>query len=315
MMKLTWLKNNYTLKMIPDVDCLDISYRFDIRLLLGILMSLISVFVLCIFFIAGYHIKVSQEGEYRTALNEMKEYHDRIDKAQKSLSSISMRLHNIQKSDQTYRRFTNLFVPDDEMYKAGIGGHSIINDKLFSSFDNDTHLKLKRLYFSMKAIDRQMYVMENSLQTVNRTLETREEIFNHTPSILPSSSHRITSGFAWRFNPVTGRREFHDAVDFAGAMNEPIYSTAHGIVVEAGYHRLRGYFVRIDHQHGYTTTYSHLHKIMAKKGQRVVKGEQIGTMGNSGRTTGVNCHYTVELNGRRVNPRNYFTLIHLGSIL
>ena len=116
----------------------------------------------------------------------------------------------------------------------------------------------------------------------------------------------ISSVFGMRRNPITGRRQFHDAVDFSGNSGEKIYATADGIITEATHHNVRGKYVIIKHGYGYETLYAHLKDVMVKVGQKVKKYDTIGTMGKTGRTTGINLHYSVSLNNRKVNPVDYF---------
>ncbi len=155
-------------------------------------------------------------------------------------------------------------------------------------------------------IDHQMYIENNSLRDIRINLQKLRDELNNTPSILPTQSLNITSRFGLRINPVTGKREFHDAVDFNGRKGDKIYATADGVVVEKIYHSVRGNYVVIQHSYGYQTLYAHLSEILVEKGQKVNKYDLIGTMGRTGRTTGVNLHYSITHNNLKVNPIDYF---------
>jgi len=111
--------------------------------------------------------------------------------------------------------------------------------------------------------------------------------------------YRSTSGFG----PRWGR--MHEGHDWAGSTGTAIHSTADGVVVYAG--RMSGYgnLIKIKHEFGYETRYAHLSKIRVKKGQRVSRGERIGDMGNTGRSTGTHLHYEVRVGGKAVNPMKY----------
>tara|TARA_Y100000815_G_C13310503_1_gene488292 strand:- start:159 stop:1481 length:1323 start_codon:yes stop_codon:yes gene_type:complete len=112
-------------------------------------------------------------------------------------------------------------------------------------------------------------------------------------------SFRYTSGYG----PRWGR--MHEGTDFAGAHGTPIYSTGDGVVIHAG--RMSGYgnLVKIQHEFGIETRYAHMSKIRVKVGQRVSRGDRIGDMGNTGRSTGTHLHYEVRVNGNPVNPMSY----------
>lgn len=110
---------------------------------------------------------------------------------------------------------------------------------------------------------------------------------------------RFTSGFGRRWGRL------HAGTDFAAPHGTPIYSTADGVVVSAGWSSGYGRLVKIQHEFGIETRYAHLSKIRVKKGQRVSRGQQIGDMGNTGRSTGTHLHYEVRVGGKPVNPMTY----------
>lgn len=110
---------------------------------------------------------------------------------------------------------------------------------------------------------------------------------------------RLTSGFGMRWGRL------HAGTDFAGPIGTPIYATADGVVVHAGWQSGYGRLIKIQHAFGIETRYAHLSAIRVQKGQRVSRGERIGDMGNSGRSTGPHLHYEVRVNGKAVNPMIY----------
>ena len=112
-------------------------------------------------------------------------------------------------------------------------------------------------------------------------------------------NHRFTSGFG----PRWGR--MHNGLDFAAPHGTPIYASADGVVIFAGRQSAYGRLIKIKHDFGYETRYAHLSKIRVKNGQRVSRGERIGDMGNTGRSTGTHLHYEIRSNGKAVNPMNY----------
>ncbi len=114
---------------------------------------------------------------------------------------------------------------------------------------------------------------------------------------------RITSLFGLRINPVTGRPEFHLGVDIANRWGTPIRTPADGKVIRAGYCGLMGRCVEIDHGNGIETYYGHLSKILVHRGEKVKRGEIIGLMGSTGRSTGPHLHYAIKFKGKIVNPK------------
>ena len=112
-------------------------------------------------------------------------------------------------------------------------------------------------------------------------------------------SFRFTSGFGYRWGRL------HAGTDFAAPHGTPIYATADGVVIHAGWQSGYGNLVKIQHEFGIETRYAHMSKIRVKKGQRVSRGSRIGDMGNTGRSTGTHLHYEVRVGGNAVNPMTY----------
>jgi len=127
-----------------------------------------------------------------------------------------------------------------------------------------------------------------------------------TPFALPvKSAFRYTSGFGWRSDPLGKGRRLHKGTDFAASKGTPIYSTADGVVIKAGWSSGYGRHVEVRHDFGIVTTYSHMSAISVQVGQRVSRGSKVGAMGNSGRSTGTHLHYEVHVGGNAVNPMTF----------
>ncbi|MEL7348731.1 MAG: peptidoglycan DD-metalloendopeptidase family protein [Pseudomonadota bacterium] len=125
------------------------------------------------------------------------------------------------------------------------------------------------------------------------------------PFAKPVRGARMTSGFGPRRDPFRKRRSMHNGVDWAGPRGTPIEATASGVVTFVGRQRGFGIVVEIRHAFGFETLYAHLNKARVTLGQRVEKGDRIGDMGSTGRSTGVHVHYEVRLNNRPVNPMTF----------
>ncbi|MEX5730195.1 murein DD-endopeptidase MepM/ murein hydrolase activator NlpD [Rhodovulum iodosum] len=119
------------------------------------------------------------------------------------------------------------------------------------------------------------------------------------------SSFRFTSPFGMRSHPTSGRYRMHEGADFASDYGTPIYATADGVVTKAGWVSGYGRMVEIRHEFGIETLYGHMAKLRVTEGQRVSRGDRIGDMGSSGRSTGTHLHYEVRVSGTPVNPMTY----------
>ena len=123
------------------------------------------------------------------------------------------------------------------------------------------------------------------------------------PSDKPVKLAEFMSAYGRRSDPFERRMRMHEGIDLAAPIGTPIYATADGIVTSAGWHN-GGYgkLVKVEHGRGIETRYAHLSSIAVSPGQRVVRGQQIGRMGSTGRSTGSHLHYEVRIDGRAVNP-------------
>jgi murein DD-endopeptidase MepM/ murein hydrolase activator NlpD len=145
---------------------------------------------------------------------------------------------------------------------------------------------------------------ERSLAELQDFLRAQRSIAAVTPSIWPVTGW-VTSEFGRRTNPFGKRGEFHAALDIATKLGAPIKTPADGIVANVEKRPDTGLLIQIEHGRGISTLYAHLFRAAVSKGQVVKRGEVIGYVGNSGRSTGAHLHYAVSLNGVYVNPRNY----------
>jgi len=120
----------------------------------------------------------------------------------------------------------------------------------------------------------------------------------------PLDEFYVSSEFGWRTHPITGRKQFHDGIDLVAARGTTVFSAAPGKVVFTGYKRNSGNVVVVQHPGNYASYYAHLDEIMVAAGMTVSQGNPIGTVGNTGRTTGAHLHFKVTHNKRSIDPRD-----------
>jgi murein DD-endopeptidase MepM/ murein hydrolase activator NlpD len=155
-------------------------------------------------------------------------------------------------------------------------------------------------------------LQEESFSYLYKYLEEKSKMLAHTPSIWPTSGY-LSSGFGYRRSPFTGKTEFHSGIDIVAPPGQPIYATADGKVKFAGYKAGLGRCIEIDHGYGYVTVYGHCQSIRVKVGQKVKRGDTIGTVGMSGLATGPHLHYGVKVNDNWANPLNYILTEYAGK--
>ena len=163
---------------------------------------------------------------------------------------------------------------------------------------------------SLNNMGSRINVQKASYKDLGGMVKDKEKLLAATPAIQPVSNadlKRIASGFGYRIDPVYKTVKLHPGLDFAAPAGTPIYATADGTVEFAG-NRGDGYGnnVIINHGYGYKTLFGHMFRIKARSGQRVTRGEVIGWVGSTGKSTGPHCHYEVIKNGNKIDPIYFF---------
>lgn len=159
-------------------------------------------------------------------------------------------------------------------------------------------------------ITNRIAAQKKSYDEVEDLVKNKEQLLARTPAIQPVSNkdlNRIASGFGYRIDPVYKTTKFHAGLDFSAPQGTPIYATADGTVSTSG-NSGNGYgnHVIINHGYGYETLYGHMVRVKSRAGQAVKRGEVIGWVGSTGKSTGPHCHYEVHKNGEKIDPIYYF---------
>src|SRR5690606_20944576 len=163
--------------------------------------------------------------------------------------------------------------------------------------------------------------LTRQLDTLTRQLDDRGDKLGILESLFTADSARkklipilpvprgwYSSNFGWRIDPFTGQRAFHEGIDVMVEHGTPIRAAAGGVVVYSDHHPQYGNMVEIDHGNGYVTRYAHASKRLVKLGEVVVRGDQIATVGRTGRATGPHLHFEVRHNGAPINPSRFVKL-------
>lgn len=182
---------------------------------------------------------------------------------------------------------------------------SVIDKNIRAALPKDTRAILQGGPFSPYNGDATDEELERSLIAEIAYLAEISEMVNRLPLARPMKGARLTSGFGKRVDPFRRRLANHHGLDYAGKWGSKIYATAPGKVIYAGYRGAYGKTIEIDHGNGFTTRYSHLSRIKYKKGVTVETGQEIGTQGTTGRSTGHHLHYEVRYKGKAINPAKF----------
>lgn len=216
-------------------------------------------------------------------------------------------LMELQRRDNyVYRPIFGMEEISQDVRNAGFGGvnrYSHLENLSNSNFVIDMEKKMDILY-------KKAFIQSRSYDEVAILSKRTGEMASCVPAVPPVhlDKVRISSMFGLRSDPFNKTPKMHSGVDFVGEKGEPIYASGNGKVVEVAFNFFGyGKEVVIDHGFGYKTRYAHLNTICVKEGDMVERGQEIGGMGNSGRSTGTHLHYEVMYKGNRVNPSNYFS--------
>lgn len=216
-------------------------------------------------------------------------------------------LNDLQdRDDNIYRVILEAEPVSEEKRKAGYGGvdrYATLEGYKNSPVIIETAKKLDRL-------SGQLYVQSVSFDEVFEMAKNKEEMLAHIPAIQPVKNEdlkRISSYYGYRTDPFYKVKKFHGGLDFSSTTGTEVYATGDGKVLRIIRSR-RGYgnTIIIDHGYNYKTKYSHLHSFAVSRGQSVKRGQVIGYVGNSGKSTAPHLHYEVIKNDRSVNPIYYF---------
>ena len=210
-----------------------------------------------------------------------------------------------QRDDNLYRVVLQADPVSDAVRKAGYGGtnrYEQLRDMANSDLVINTTQKLDML-------NRQLYIQSQSFDEVVDLCKSHDEMLKCIPAIQPVSNKDLkqtASGYGVRIDPIYKTAKFHAGMDFSASTGTPVYATGDGIVVKAGWETGYGNTIEVNHGFGYLTRYAHLSAYKVRPGQKVVRGEVIGSVGSTGKSTGPHLHYEVHVKGKVQNPVNYY---------
>jgi murein DD-endopeptidase MepM/ murein hydrolase activator NlpD len=232
---------------------------------------------------------------------------DRFQDLNARVKSIQEQMAEIEKRDnEVYRSiFEAKPIPDSARASA------IAQQQEIAKVEGMPQAQLvNSIYSSVENLNARIASQTNSYKELAGLLNNKEKLLAATPAIQPVSNkelNRIASGFGYRIDPIYKTVKLHAGLDFSAPQGTPIYATADGVVEVAG-NLSNGYgnHVVIDHGYGYETLYGHMVRVKVKRGQRIKRGETIGYVGSTGKSTGPHCHYEVHKNGRKLDPVYFF---------
>ncbi|MCH5236804.1 MAG: M23 family metallopeptidase [Muribaculaceae bacterium] len=160
----------------------------------------------------------------------------------------------------------------------------------------------------MTMLENKIYTQIQSFDQLKLTLGDQQDKLAHIPSVIPINieDYTMSSGYGWRRDPIYGSSKFHEGLDFAATVGTNVFATGEGLVKIARYQSGYGNCIDIDHGYNYVTRYAHLSEIDVKEGETVKRGQFIGKVGSTGKSTGPHLHYEVRFKDVAQNPVNYY---------
>lgn len=214
--------------------------------------------------------------------------------------------HFRRKDDRLYRSVFGMDPIPASIREAGRGGaamHTALQSISDPEMVIDVFERVDKVMMKAK-------IQSSSFDDLQEAAVTNQQVLACKPQIQPISPADqtwLTSTFGYRLDPFTKQRRLHRGIDFAGRHGIEIHATGDGVVRIAEHSRYGyGREVLIDHGFGYTSRYAHLQDILVKRGDKVKRGQVVGTLGSSGRSTGPHLHYEISLNNRAVNPMYHY---------
>ncbi len=207
---------------------------------------------------------------------------------------------------------------DDNFYRVMMQMEPMSRSQRFAGLDNEMRYKelrklpdgdlVKLLTQRLDLFDRQLYAQSISFDQLRAEAGKQKDKLSHIPSIIPIDvkDYTMSSGYGYRRDPVYGSTKFHAGLDFAAKSGTPVYATGDGTVEAADRRSGYGNCIDISHGYNYVTRYAHLSEILVKAGDAVKRGDLIGRVGSTGKSTGPHLHYEVRFKDEPQNPVNYY---------
>ncbi len=233
---------------------------------------------------------------------------------QNQYKGLEARLHSIEKvmniladrDDNIYRVIFEAEPISEEVRQAGLGGAKRYEE--LEKLDHDQ--VIKQTTERIDVLSKKLAVQSRSYDEILKFLAKKEIILSHTPAIQPVANKdlkRVASGYGWRTDPIYKTKKFHRGMDFTAPTGTPIYATADGKVVIAQHsHSGYGNQIDIEHGYGYMTRYGHCSKLVVNVGDEIKRGQLIGYVGSTGKSTGPHLHYEVHKDGTDLNPIDFY---------
>ena len=279
---------------------------WDIVLSLLGFLSVATIIAITMVLVYNTYFESPKEAMQKKENEELKLYYDILNREMDAAQEMMVALQ--QRDDNIYRVINEAEPIPRTIRQGGIGGTERYKNLLEEGLQQE-ELILSTLK-KIESLKKQMYIQTKSYDEIVSLAKNKDQMYASIPAIQPVTNKelsRLASGFGRRIDPIYKVRRMHYGVDFSAPRGTPIYSTGDGVVkkVKTNYGGY-GKEIIIDHGYGYVTRYAHLSEFNVKRGQKIKRGECIGYIGSTGKSTAPHLHYEVIKDKKKVNPVHYF---------
>ena len=284
-------KRYSTIIFVPHARAKFRKLKVSHRLLFSVLSVVTSSLCLSSFFSVQYFTSLSQTHELSKLKRENRELQTANEQFSKSVESLRTQLLTVE--DRTHKLAIIAGISSlDEGSQGGVGGI-----RPADLGENPYRDDLDKMSLRSHRLDSDLSVLEQKFVA-------QSQLLSSTPSIAPVHGI-LTDGFGGRSDPFTGEPGTHNAIDISSAVGQAVRAPADGIVVKSEWANGYGNVIYISHGYGFSTRYGHLSSFAVRPGQRIKRGDILGHVGSTGRSTGPHLHYEVRVNNNPVNPLEY----------
>lgn len=291
-------------KYNPDTDNFERFYpTLRDRAAWWLKISIAALIIAAIFVVIfNYLIATPKEENLKAENKRLKSQYSLVSARLDNLDDVMKQMET--RDDNFYRVILQLDPKSEAERLAGIE-----NKNRYSQLSklSDSRL-LDQLSERMSVLEKRIYSQLQSFDQLQEALGNQQDKLAHIPSIMPINiaDYTMSSGYGWRVDPIYGSSKFHKGLDFAAGQGTAVFATGEGKVVTAERQAEYGNVIDIDHGYNYLTRYAHLSEILVKPGEEVRRGQLIGRVGSTGKSTGPHLHYEVRFRNEPQNPVNFY---------
>jgi len=270
-----------------------------IHALSGVFLGLIFFFIFVSTIQSPQEKKLGQDKTHMEAQYKVLE---------RQLEEVQYVMSDLQQRDDNLYRVVFQADPIPLSVRRGSSANTEYYEQLLDMTNSEIVVSTSK---KLNELKKELYIQSKSYDELVLLAKNKETMLENLPAIQPVLNKNLTrmaSGYGWRIDPIYHSRRFHAGMDFTAPIGTNIFVTGNGTVASAGWEQGYGNCVQVNHGYGYVTLYGHMSAIKVRVGQKLKRGDVIGLVGSTGKSTGPHLHYEVHYKGEIMNPQNYYFL-------